>query len=255
MKTVEFGTQNKEIVLMLHGGGFSWWNYREAAMLLQEDFHVVLPILDGHSGSDAPFVSIEESARRLIAYIDETFGGQVAAIGGLSLGGQIGAEMLSQRPDICRCALLESVLVKPMPLTHALIGPAFGMSHGLIRKKWFSKLQFSYYGIKKELFDDYYRDSCGLTRENLIAFLKANSDYRLKTSFSESTAKLLIAVGGREQRIMRNSARRLHEARPDSTLATAKGFRHGELSLNHPQLYVRWLRELMADKLPNPENS
>lgn len=34
--------------------------------------------------------------------------------GGLSLGGQVAVEMLSQRPEICRYALLESALVKPM---------------------------------------------------------------------------------------------------------------------------------------------
>ena len=135
MTVVEFGNQNRDTVVLLHGGGLSWWNYRDAASLLAEHYHVVLPVLDGHADSTDPFVSIEENAARIIAYIDEQLGGQAAAIGGLSLGGQILTQMLSQRPDICRFALIESALVKPMKLTHALIGPAFGMSYGLIRQK------------------------------------------------------------------------------------------------------------------------
>ena len=110
MRYVEYGNQNPETVILLHGGGLSWWNYRNAAHLLSDRLHVVLPILDGHTDSDAPFTSIEDNAARIIAHIDEHFGGKVLALGGLSLGGQIAVEMLSQRSDICRFALIESAL-------------------------------------------------------------------------------------------------------------------------------------------------
>ena len=141
MKCVEYGNQNPETVILLHGGGLSWWNYRDVAQLLSERFHVVLPILDGHADSDVPFTSIEDNAARIIAHIDKHFDSKVLAICGLSLGGQIAVEILTQRPDICRFALLESTLVKPSKLTYALIKPTFGMSYGLIKQKWFAKMQ------------------------------------------------------------------------------------------------------------------
>ena len=40
-------------------------------------------------------------------------GGSVIMMGGLSLGGQILLEILSQRKDICKYAIVESVLVIP----------------------------------------------------------------------------------------------------------------------------------------------
>ena len=140
MQYVEYGAHNSQPIILLHGGGLSWWNYRDVAQLLSDRFHVVLPILDGHADSDAPFTSIEDNAARIIAHIDEHFCGKVLAICGLSLGGQIAVEMLTQRPDICRFALIESALVKPMKLTHALIKPTFGMSYGLIKQMWFAKM-------------------------------------------------------------------------------------------------------------------
>lgn len=143
MKVVEFGKQNTNTVMLLHGGGLNWWNYRDAAEILAEDFHVLIPVLDGHAGSGVPFSTMEDNAARLIRYIDETFGGQVTIIGGLSLGGQIAVEMLSQRPDICKFALIESALVKPMKLTHALIGPSVAMSYGLVKQRWFARWQAS----------------------------------------------------------------------------------------------------------------
>ena len=127
----------------------------------------MIPILDGHAGSDKSFTTIEDNAAEIIAFIDAKLGGSVLLIGGLSLGGQILLEMLSQRKDICRFAMVESAAVIPSKLTYALIRPAFGSCYGLIRKKWFSKLQFRSLRIKPELFRDYYRDSCGITRQNL----------------------------------------------------------------------------------------
>lgn len=243
---IAFGQQNTEVVMLLHGGGLSWWNYREAAKRLAERYHVVLPVLDGHADSDAPFDTIAENAAGLISYIDTHFGGRVLAIGGLSLGGQIAAEMLSQRPDLCRYALLESVLVKPMRLTSALIGPTFGMSYGLIRQKWFARLQAGYLGIPKALFDDYYRDTCKLGKADMIAFLKANSVYRIKPGLLETRAKVKIVAGAKEQKNIRDSAELLRQAIPGSSMEILPGLRHGDLSLNKPEQYVKILTDWMG---------
>ena len=246
MTVVEFGKHNKDTVLLLHGGGLSWWNYREVAQKLAEQYHVVLPVLDGHADSNVPFSTIEDNAARLISYIDAHFGGSVLAIGGLSLGGQIAVEMLSQRKDICRYALIESTLVKPMKLTSALIGPAFGMSYGLIKQRWFAKLQAAYLGIPRELFEDYYRDTCKISKSDMIAFLKANSVYAIKPSLSAVKAKVKIVAGSKEQKNIRDSARLLHSTIPGSVLEILPGLRHGDLSINKPEQYAKiltgWIR-------------
>ena len=246
MRYVEYGNQNPETVILLHGGGLSWWNYRDAAHLLSDSLHVVLPILDGHADSDAPFNSIEDNAARIIAHIDEHFGGNVLAVGGLSLGGQIAVEMLTQRPDICRFALLESTLVKPSKLTHALIKPTFGMSYGLIKQKWFSKLQAAYLGIPKKLFNDYFRDTCKISKEDMIAFLESNSAYSMKPALRDTQTKVHIVFGSKEQSSIRTSGKLLNRMIPDSTLEVLPGYHHGDLSLNHPEQYAQRLLKLIG---------
>ena len=247
MRVQEFGQQNADVILLLHGGGLSWWNYREVAQKLAEQYHVVLPVLDGHAGSDAPFTTIEKNASRLISYIDTHFGGLVMAIGGLSLGGQVAVEILSQRKDICQYALIESALVKPMELTAALLGPTFGMSYGLIKQKWFAKLQADYLGIPRDLFDDYFRDTCKISKADMIAFLKANSLYASKPSLSETMAKVKIVAGSREQRKIRDSAKLLHRAIPGSQMEILSGLRHGDLSLNKPEQYAKILTDWISE--------
>jgi pimeloyl-ACP methyl ester carboxylesterase len=247
MKIIEYGEKNSEVIMLLHGGGLSWWNYRDEANLLKGNYHVVLPVLDGHSGSDTPFTTIEDNAKELISYIDMNFDGAILAIGGLSLGGQILVEMLSQRSDICRFAVIESALVVPMSLTAALIAPTFGISYGLIKKKWFSQMQFKSLKIQKKLFEDYYRDTCKIQKQDMIHFLKSNSSYILKPELSDTTAKVTIIVGGKERRIMQRSAEILHNTIRNSKLKIFNQYFHGELSLNNPNDYVVLLTHLLLD--------
>lgn len=240
MNTVEFGTRNPDTILLLHGGGLSWWNYREAAGLLESEFHVVLPVLDGHARSQSPFTTIEANAARIIEYVDANLGGRVTVLGGLSLGGQVALEILAQRPDICRYALIESALVRPMKLTAALMGPSIAMSYGLIKKKWFAKMQAAYLGIPERLFDDYYRDTCAIGKADMTAFLRANCTYRLKPI--RTTAKVMIVAGSREQKSILDSAKDIHQAIPGSELKILPGLRHGDLSINHPERYAKILK-------------
>ena len=41
MQFREYGADRSRIIMLLHGGGLSWWNYREAASLLASDYHVM----------------------------------------------------------------------------------------------------------------------------------------------------------------------------------------------------------------------
>ena len=245
MKCVEYGSGRTETILLLHGGGLSWWNYREAAELLQDRFHVVLPILDGHAGSDRPFTSIEDNAAGIIAFIDAHLGVSVLLIGGLSLGGQVLLEMLSQRKDICRYAIAESAAVVPDKLTNALIGPAFGSSYGLIRRRSFAKLQFRSLHLKPSLFEDYYRDTCAIEKSDMIAFLKANTAYSIKPAISETTAQLHLFAGAKENRRILRSLDMINNAVPGSKKTVIPGLYHGEFSINHPEEYARMIGRIL----------
>ena len=231
--------------MLLHGGGLSWWNYTDEIERLRSRFHIVIPALDGHAGSDADFTSIEDNAARIIRHIDERFEGHVLMIGGLSLGGQILLEMLSLRKDICKFALIESALALPVPMTHRLIKPVMRLSYGAIQKKWFSKLQMRSLKIRGDLFENYYRDTCAITRENYISFMQSNAAYRAKPGLSLCEAKALIVVGGKERPVMKRSAKLVHDLLPNSELITIRGYHHGDLSMNHADEYVKYMTALM----------
>ena len=247
MRYVEYGKENNNIILLLHGGGLSWWNYEEVAKSLQDDYHIILPILDGHAESDKPFSTIEDNAAEIITFIDTHFGGSVFLIGGLSLGGQILLEILSQRNDICKYAVIESALVIPSKLMYLMIAPAFGSCYGLIQYKWFSKLQFKSLKIKSDLFDCYFRDTCAISKKDMIAFLQANSLYSLKRTTKNCTAKVYIFVGGKENNAMQKSAQIIHQSIQGSLLQVLTGMYHGEFSINWGKDYANKIREIIEN--------
>lgn len=234
-----FGSPEKPTIILLHGAGLSWWGYRRVAEWMAGEYHMVLPTIDGY-GDDAgePFESIERSAEKLIEYIQREHGGHVFAVGGLSLGGQIAVEVLCQQADIADYAVLESALVIPIPGTRAMVAPTVRMSYGLIRNRWFAKLQAKALSLPDELFEDYFADSLKVSRESLINTLLSNGTYALKGELSHTQAKTLILVGGKEVSLEIKSAHKLHEAIAGSELYIAPGLKHGELSLVHPEEYV-----------------
>ena len=240
----EYGESNKDIIILLHGGGLSWWNYEEVSEILKSNYHVILPILDGHSGSDRDFTSIESNANEIIEYIDNNYNGNVKLIGGLSLGAQILLDILSKRDNICEYTIIESALVYPMKMTNKLIESSINMSYGLINKKWFSKLQFKSLKIKEELFDKYYIDSSNITKDNMISFLKANSNYHLK-NIKTNKSKSIVIVGSKERSIMIKSAKRIHDELINSELEILSGYYHGDLSINHPNEYAEKVKKLI----------
>lgn len=248
MKVMEYGKENGKIIVLLHGGGLSWWNYKSVAEILQDDYHIVIPILDGHADSDRAFSSIEDNAREVIEYIDEKYSGSVWAIGGLSLGGQILVEILSRRSDICKIAFVESALVLPMKWTYYFVEPMMDMSFGLIKQQWFAKLQFKSLKINQALYDAYYRDTCKITKEDMIAFLKANASYQVKETISNTKASVYLFVGEKEAGKMIRSAHKLHTMIPDSVLEIKKNKFHGEFSINDAKEYAEKMRAAIASE-------
>ena len=248
MQVVEYGRENRDVILLLHGGGLSWWNYQTAAERLREKYRVILPILDGHAGSDRVFTTIEDNAAAVIDYIDVHFGGRIALLGGVSLGGQIAAEILAQRPDICRTAVLESVSAIPVPMTEKLVEPMMAMSYGLIRKPWFARWQFRALGIDKQCYEDYYRDTCAISQKSMTAFLRSNAAYTLREELGHTEAKVLVLVGEKEPKHMARSARKLQEMIPGSRREILPGLGHGQYAINHGEAFARRITALMEEE-------
>ena len=132
-----------------------------------------------------------------------------------------------------------------MSFTYRMIEPIFNLSYCLISKKWFSKLQFKSLKLNTRSSVLYYEDTCKITKDNLIAFMKSNSNYEAKDTLSQTKAKALVLVGSKERPIMKKSATKIVNLIPNSELEVLQGYYHGDISINHPDDYVERVKRLV----------
>ena len=88
MKYFEFGKENEELMVLLHGGGTSYLGVLPTAKKIAEKYHVVLLAYDGFNPSEpeTEFQSLTYEARGLEDYLIENYGGKVDILYGLSYG-------------------------------------------------------------------------------------------------------------------------------------------------------------------------
>ena len=72
----------------------------------------------------------------------------------------------------------------------------YNMCYGLIKKRWFAKLQAKTLNVPDELFETYYKESSRMTKESLINITKSNGEYSISPTLCNTKAKTLILVGG-----------------------------------------------------------
>jgi len=97
----------------------------------------------------------------------------------------------------------------------------------------------------KQLFESYYTDTVNITKEDMISFLMANSNYKVKDTLADCEAKVLVLVGSREQSVMKKSAQKIADCLPMARLEVMKNYYHGDISINHSEQYVEKLLHLI----------
>ena len=236
MKIASYGEKGRKVVLILHGGGLGPWSVETLSESLGEVYHVRVPYLPGHAGSDAHFTSIEDTAEELIHMIDGNMGGEVFLLMGLSLGADIALEMLSRRSGIAEHAIIESANVIPTRMPRFLLRASIRMSFPLTRKRGFAKAQFRELRLPDEMFEDYFRDTSTIEEEDLERFTIAALTYRLGDGIRKTEADVHVVCGERETGSIRNSANLINMAIPSSTLTVIPELSHGEASIRmHPE--------------------
>ena len=243
MKFHEFGDKNLPHIILIHGGGNSWWNYLRQARILSKEYHVILPTLDGHGEENQiDYVSTENSALEILDYIKKNCDGKLFAIGGVSLGGQIVMEILSQDSEIVEKAIIDIPQPKLARISNLLVY-LFGK---LMFSKFSCKIQlrlmdkiYPKIAYPSELKSYYMEDMPRTPVKTLITIYKTYmGHYKLKSTISKSKANVLYIYGEKELNCVKESARLFQKVHPNTILYEAKDYNHGYLSTYLPQEWV-----------------
>ena len=243
----EFGDKKFPHILLIHGGGNSWWNYLRQARMLSDKYHVILPTLDGHGEEyQKDYISTENSAQQIMEYIKNNCDRKLFAIGGVSLGGQIVMELLSLDSDIAEKAIIDGSICISQPKLARICTVIIKLFGKIMFSKSASKIQL---GLMKKMYpnmaypeeiENYYiEDMPRLPIKTLVTIYQTYmGEYRLKHAIKESKAQVLYIYGEKEMKCVKESAKLFQKMHPDCTLYEAKGYNHGYLSAYLP---LEWM--------------
>ncbi len=240
----QYGDCQKPSIMFLHGGGVASWMWGKQIEALERDFHIITAELDGHGEAyQTTFTTIAKCAEQCIAYIEEHLQGKIFALCGFSIGGQIVVEILSRANHIAEKAIIESALVQPLSALYQRMNRIAVMSYGLIRYRWFAKMQAQQMYIEDALFEHYYRDSMRISKASFANMIEENSQYRLPETFKHTSAKVLVLCGGKELAAMQESAEQIAAAVPGSYLQKVAECGHG-VCMKRPNVYTELARRM-----------
>ena len=250
----EFGDKNFPHILLIHGGGNSWWNYLRQARMLSDKYHVILPTLDGHGEEyQKEYISTENSAQQILEYIKNNCDRKLFVIGGVSLGGQIAIELLSLDSDIAEKAIIDGSICIPQPKLARICTVIVKLFGKIMFSKSASKIQL---GLMKKMYpnmaypeeiENYYiEDMPRIPIKTLVTIYKTYmGEYRLKYAIKESKAQVLYIYGEKEMKCVKESAKLFQKMHPDCTLYEAKGYNHGYLSAYLPLEWMELVNHIL----------
>ena len=250
----EFGDKKFPHILLIHGGGNSWWNYLRQARMLSDKYHVILPTLDGHGEEyQKEYISTKNSAQQILEYIKNNCDRKLFAIGGVSLGGQIVMELLSLDSDIAEKAIIDGSICIPQPKLARICTVIVKLFGKIIFNKSASKIQLSLMkkmypnmAYPEEIENYYIEDMPRIPIKTLVTIYQAYMGrYRLKDTITESKAQVLYIYGEKEMKCVKESAKLFQKMHPDCTLYEAKGYNHGYLSAYLPLEWMELVNHIL----------
>lgn len=233
------------LIVFLHGGGVSGWMWDKQTDYFQ-NYHCLVPDLPGHGRNSGIAFSIIGSAELMINLIDTKAAGKPVILIGFSLGAQVALQILSMRPHSIDYAIINSALVRPIPLANQIIRPTIRLTHWLTKLRGFSKLQARQLYISADQFETYYRETCQMSADTLVDILQENMTFQIPENFHRSTAKILVTVGEKERVMMRKSATDIKHSNSNCEAMIIPRIGHG-VTLAQPELFHEivesWIRE------------
>lgn len=209
------GKQAGDLIIFVNGAGVGPWMWAHQTQYYRA-YKCITFDLPGHgTNRKSPFASIHLCAQSIQEIIEKESTGQKVILVGHSIGAQIILEMLKNPQSTISHAVIISGLNKPMTGAALFVKPMVSMTMPLAKYRWFAKVQAKTLSIPEEHFNSYYETSKNISKQSLLNILSDNLTFTF-TKKEASGARVLLLVGGKEQKVMIYSTVRTAELLEES---------------------------------------
>ncbi len=201
MKFHEFGVENENVIILLHGMCQKWSTVYEQLKPLEEEYHLIVPAMTGYSENDTNYISFANECRQMEEYICKNYAGKVHGVYGISQGATILSELLARNNIEVKYAVLDGVYVAHQGKLCGIIGAkairTIKKNGGFPLKKygWALKLM----GMSKEDIEtELKRMYLDFPDEHLDHYFIENYTYRANPDLVHSQTKVYLYCGSSE---------------------------------------------------------
>lgn len=251
MRFLNFGNINNKAIILIHGYGISWKMWQTHIDLLKNDYYVIVPILLGHDlNNNTTFTTVQHCASKIADYVLDSYGKQVYAICGASLGGTIAIDILVQNK---------------LKVIHAIIdcGPVVKMNKIILsyvikaRLKQISKIKKNPKYIKKLLSKTFYSDILideiikigqNMSKKSCENVHLSVFNYYLPKSFANCKTHITYCYGSKEWFWGKKYTKAILALKPTVHIKVFTGKNHCEMCILNSNLYLQELKVLFENK-------
>jgi pimeloyl-ACP methyl ester carboxylesterase len=249
----ESGPVGAPAIVFLHGAYTSGWYWEPVVERLQH-YRCLVPDLPhfGKSFELGPF-EMGPAAAAVAELIRTRVGAGRAHLVGISLGAQVGVQLLATEPKLVDRAALSGIFVNTMPwveLTRRLVAlPARNSAYlSMVRRyrnAWQSKVAPGHV-------DDYREDVRLITSGQLADVQLASAGFTLPEELGKADPPTLFLTGAKEMPLMRRWAATLAQQMPNGVDRVAAGMSH-DWPTHNPDLFARTVDGWLTDGSLPPE--
>lgn len=103
--------------------------------------------------------------------------------------------------------------------------------------------------MKHEAYQDiYYQENCQIKKDSFVRVMNENISFMIANSFKNSRSKILVTVGDKERKIMKNSMKEIIKSNPNCKGFIIPRIGHG-FSLANPELFNATLEEWLENEV------
>ena len=246
----ESGPVGAAAIVFLHGGEYSGRSWQHVVERMQR-YHCLVPDLPQHGESfqRGPF-EIDGAAIAVAELVRSRVGTGRVHLVGLSLGAQVGAQLLAIAPELVDRAVLCGTIVDAMPVVR-LTAPLLGLVAWISRSVTIRR-NARLATVPSTRTDDYREDVRLMPPAQIAHLVEASAGFTLPEGLDKSDSATLFLTGSKEMRLILRSAAALAQRMPNGVDGVAIGMDH-EWPLRYPDLFSRTVDGWLSGTALPPE--
>lgn len=237
------GQIGNPVILLIHGALTPYEIMLPVAEHFKDSYRVIIPALDGHTKTEkSTFVSIENEAEKIEAYLREKEITEIFCVCGLSLGGAVAHKLLSRgNIRILNTVLDGAPLVKsPALLTRIMTGNYLDILKKSKERDKKTLDNFCRYFLPENYLTCYLEFIDKMSEDSIVNMLKSVGESTLDTNLDLKATRLLYLHGTRmNEYLSKKSAKKITKLYPEATVVCFKGDAHCRCAIYEPEDFAQ----------------